>query len=142
MVSLPGLAFAKATSSASVCHPDLRSRHQHLRHDGHQTDRDEIFQWVIGKIWRDLRRDGDWPHEPKKQGVAIVRRLRDGIGADGPAGAGLVLDDNRLFELFGQRLGNLAAHQIGWSAGGIGHHNLDDLGGIVLSLRRRHKDDE
>jgi hypothetical protein len=65
----------------------------------------------------DVRRAGE------KQGVAVGRRLRHEIGADGAARAGLVLHEELAAELLGQARREHARRRVGEAAGRERHYD-------------------
>ncbi len=75
-------------------------------------------------IDRDLARRGH------QQGVTVGRRLRDRVGGDHRAGAGAVLDDDRLSERRFHRLAQQPRHDVDAAAGGIADKDADRMVGI------------
>jgi hypothetical protein len=71
----------------------------------------EIPQGMVrdGAVHR--RRDGGGD-VAAEQGVAVRRRLRDEVAAEDPAGAGAVLDDDRVAERSRQLLREAAADEV------------------------------
>src|SRR5581483_5692527 len=101
-----------------------------------QRDMPEVAYRVVWKIrvkrWVDrMRRD-----RAHYQGVAIGRTLRDEIGADIAAGAGLVLDDERLAECLLQRRGDEARREIDRAAGRVGNDEMDRPSRPILGTGR------
>ncbi|MEZ0048628.1 hypothetical protein ABIA42_007507 [Bradyrhizobium sp. USDA 327] len=78
-----------------------------------------------------------------EQRVAIGCRLREGLARDHAAGAGLVLDDEGLAELFLELVGDDACGAVDIAAGGIGHDQLDVARRPLLARRRprQHRSD-
>jgi hypothetical protein len=70
----------------------------------------------------DLRRKQDRAIGADEQRVAVGCSLRDHLAADQPAGAGLVLDHDRLAELLLQLVGDDARRAIDIAAGRIRDH--------------------
>jgi hypothetical protein len=69
-----------------------------------------------------------------EQRVAVGRRLGDHLRGDDRVGAGPVLDDDRLAEIFAQPLPDHAGENVGRPAGRERHHDADRPLGIA---RRR-----
>src|SRR6186997_2882182 len=80
-----------------------RSGNEHLRHECNEADWGEVLLGIVRKIRRDLRRYRHWPHESEQECVAVRRRFNDAVGANRAAGTDFVLNDNSLFQCFGQR---------------------------------------
>ena len=83
-----------------------------------------------------MRRDDEGPERGHQQRVAVGRRARHATGADGAGGAGLVLDEEALAGLLGELLGHLAGDHVHRATRGVGHHDLDRLGGPGLGKGR------
>ena len=64
-----GLAISHHFSERT--HSESRSRDKNLRHEGNQADRREILQRIVGKIGRNLRRDGHRTHKPQQKRIAV-----------------------------------------------------------------------
>ena len=109
------------------------------RRDGDARDRLEVARNVVRHFLVQARVDHviDAEHD---QRVAIRRRFRDGAGADVAAGAALVLDDDTLAPHLGEPLPEHAGDDVGRSARGERHDDLDRLVRIALrdGGRRRH----
>ena len=100
---------------------DRRHRHEVL----HQRER----------LFRDQRfvdRVGVRHHQ---QRVAVRRRFRHEVGADDRAGAGAVLDDERLSQRLLQLLAEIARVDVGRAAGAERHDDAYRFRGISLRLR-------
>ena len=69
--------------------------------------------------------------------MAIGLGARHRFGADQPAAAGSVLDEELLAERLAQALGEHPAQQVIGAAGRIGHHDPDRLARPLLRLRGR-----
>ena len=98
---------------------DVRVDDDHVRTDAVLPDRGEILVRVV----RDLRADqvGIDRHRAGRADadrVAVGRRLRDRVEADRAAGAGPVLDDDRLAEQLGERRRDQARVQVDGAARG------------------------
>jgi hypothetical protein len=105
----------------------LRVMAEHLRRDADQRDRREVVDRIEAPLGDQQRADAVRVDVRELQRVAIGRRLRDQVGADGAGGAGLVLDDDRLSEALGQLGGHEARHRIGSAPRREAHEDLDRL---------------
>jgi hypothetical protein len=68
-------------------------------------------------------------HRADEQGVAVGPGLGHVVGAEGRAGAGLALDDDRLAEALLQLVGERAGEHVGGAAGREGHDQVIGLRG-------------
>src|SRR4029079_13159891 len=79
--------------------------HQRVRRGGDPPDRGEVLAWIVAdvgiEVWPD--RQGAGVAEP--DGVAVGSGLCHTVAADGPAGAGAVVDH----DLLAERLAELVA---------------------------------
>src|SRR5947207_1435300 len=94
-----------------------------------RVGRQEPVQRHVDRVGR--RRD--------EQRVAVGRALRDEVGADIAAGAGLVLDDDRLSQGFRKARAQSTRGEIGDTARRESDDEPDRLGGIVSQRRQRKK---
>ena len=92
-------------------------------------------RWLIGwkeldgierHLWEELG-DHRVRHAGHQQAVAVRRRPRDGIGGDGRAGAGLVVDQHRLAERVRHVLGENAGDHVDRAARSIGYGDAHRL---------------
>jgi hypothetical protein len=118
------LILAKATSSASVRYGRV------LVHD--QDDRLAAEIGDVGEVPKDVERyrrehriDDEAAEARQHEGVAIGRRARDLLLTDDAAGAGPVLDHERLPERRAELLRHDSRQQIGGTGGRERHHDLD-----------------
>ena len=93
----------------------------------------------LERLVRDQRLVGRVRVRHHQQRVAVGRRLRDRIGADDRAGAGPVLDDEGLLELFGEMLRDDARVDVGRTAGAERHDHAHLPRRIVLRLGRTER---
>ena len=136
--TLPGLALALFTRSASDLKPlfgpaTITPLTVAMRASGTMS-RSTLYGTVVmnGIDYQRARsRDAD--------GVAVGRRLDDGIDADRAAGADPVLDHHRLLERIAHRRRDCARQHVGRSASGERHDQPDRLGRIVLRGERRRQ---
>jgi hypothetical protein len=117
-------------------HRQGRIYHQHVGLHRNQGDRCEILQRIVadGAVEADVHGHRRAGH---RQRVAVGPGLGHGLEADVAAGAGTILDDDGLAEVFSQLLPHDAGHDVDAAARREGHHQLDRFGGIVLSLHCR-----
>src|SRR5262249_57081054 len=73
----------------------------------------------------------------QEQGGAVRGRAHDGLGGDIAAGAGAVLDDERLAEPFRQKLADQPRHDVDVVARGESDDDVHRPARIGLRLRRR-----
>jgi len=113
--------------------------HRQVRIDQHQErrirrqhDRREILRRIVGQalVERDVDRECRAGAEHDR--VAVGRRLGDRVRPDHRAGAGPVLDHDRLAETLRQPRRQRARQHIEPAAGGVGNHQRDRPAGIVL----------
>jgi hypothetical protein len=115
-VYLPGAAFTAATKLRASVAGKSRPYQQHVGGDAVAGDGGEVSLHHIGCALHQ-RAEGDRPDRGGEHGVAIRCRFGDDVGADLPAGAGLVLRHHILAEPLGQHLRHQPALQIGGLAG-------------------------
>ena len=106
------------------------------RQFGDERDRHERRIGVVGQLLVQRRVDGLGADIAHQQGVAVGARAGDGIGADLPGRAALVLDHHRLAPARGQALGDDARAGIG-AAAGRERHDQRDRARRVRGLRER-----
>jgi hypothetical protein len=100
---------------------------------GRRADRGdvgEVGDRVVGLLLEHERADRDRRRVREHQGVAVGRRLHDVEPADAAAGAGLVVDDDRLAELLGELLADDAGDDVARPARGEGDDDADRLLGV------------
>ena len=132
-LSLPGCAFASATSSLQIAGLNVGGDHQHFRHGRDQRYRRQILQRVVGDglhAWVDGERAGT----RDRDGVAIRRRLRHRIGADHAALPAAIVDHDRLFH---QLRHALADHPRDDVIGPAGRERHDQFDGLCRKILRR-----
>ena len=110
------------------------------RRVGDQRDRREIVYHVVGEIHRrGVEHVG--LHVADADRVSVGRRLRNTADADAAAGAGDVLDDQRLAEAHLHPFGQDARERVGRPAGRIRHHERDRARRIDLRVSGAHADE-
>ena len=114
-------------NSASVLAGISRVDDQRERHAGHQRDRREILHRIVGQMVVERLVDGERGRGRQQQRVAVGRGPRHLLGAEGGAGARLVLDDDGAGKPGLQLIGDHAAEQIGGAARRIRHDQFDGL---------------
>ena len=123
-------------SSDSVLGGKSRRCDQDLRPPRKLDHRHEVLLRIVGQRLVGGRRDGNLGDRRDQQGVAVRVGADDGQGSKGAAGAGAVLDHDRLVEELGHALAEQPGNEIGATAGRIGDDELDRLGRPVLRLGR------
>ena len=104
-----------------------------LRHQ--LGDRRDVGLGVVGQLREQQRVDGERPADADPDGGAVGRGLGHRVGADVAARARLVVDDERLTELFLQMVGDQAGDHVGRRARAERHDDLHGLGRPVLRGR-------
>jgi hypothetical protein len=115
--------------------PDvLRVDHHHLRHAGHQRERDQVLLEVVVELGVHRRRDGV-VHRAHEDVVAVGRRARRDAGAQRAAGAAAVVDDQLLAGLLGELRRQRPGEGVGAAAGRERHDHHHRLGRPAAALR-------
>ena len=134
-VTLPGCAFASAISSFVDFAGEADVHDEDVRADRDHGDRNEILLDVVVHLLQQRIRD-DRPEVAEQDRVTVGRLLRRVFHADGARRARLELDQALLSPHVGELLPDDAGHHVRAAAAGIGHDELDGLGGIVLRVRQ------
>ena len=113
---------------------ERRINDQGERRRGDQAHRREILQRLVGRLLQ-VRHDRERSARGGEQRVAIGRALHHGVGADRAAGAGLVVDDERLAERVLQLLRDHARRDVGGLARRPGHDHFHRV--VRIRLRKR-----
>ena len=129
----PFLAFSSAMNSLALLGRHLGVDHQHDRRVADHGDRREVARHVEGQRLVDARED-DHVVRHHAEREAVGRRTRQRLQADDAAGAGLVVDDDRVAQRLGQRRLRGARDRVDARAGGVGQDEADAL---VAPARRR-----
>jgi hypothetical protein len=110
----------------------------HHRHAADQRNSHQVFLGVKGLrlVQRHVGRQRIGRHH---QGVAVGLGGDDRLDRDVGARARLVLDHKGLAQAGLQALPNGSRHHVHRATGGITHHNLHGLAGVVLGQRRDAK---
>ena len=90
--------------------------------------RHEVGVGVVGQLFEHERRNDHWRQRRNEHGVAIGRRVLQGLGRDAPAGAGLGFHHHRGAQRGGQLFGHGARRGVDRAAGGKAHQQLDRAG--------------
>ena len=117
-----------------------RVHHQHVGHTGHQRDRREVLDRVIGQLGIERGIDAMRAHGAHQQGVAVGCRLGHLGRADVAASAGLVVDQEGLAKGLAEFGRQRARQDVGGAARGKGHHDAHGLvgpGGLGLGQARQ-----
>src|SRR5439155_20345076 len=116
----------------------LGGDHQNVRAAAHERDRREVLLRVERQrpVQRHVDRVG---RRRDEQRVAVGRALRDEIGADIAAGAGLVLDDDRLSQGFRKTRAQSARGEIRDSARRKSDDEPDWFRRVLSKRRQRKK---
>ena len=108
---------------------------EHVRHVGDLHDGHEIDERIDVELAIERRIDGDRPDRIDDQRVAVGRRARCELGADIPAAAGAIVDDERLLQALRQLLADHARQDVGGAASGEGDDDTHRSVGIVGCVR-------
>ena len=114
-----------------------RVDHEHEGHVANERDENEILSRIIGQLLVERRIHRHGPAGRHHDGVAIGRALRDLDRGCHRAGAGAVLDHERLAEAVGELLADQSPEDVGAAAGGERHDEIDLMAGIIRSRRLR-----
>src|SRR5213079_1507345 len=111
--------------------------HQHRRRRGDQGDRREVLQRVVAELLVQVRIHHVAADAGEEKRVAVGRRLRRELRADRAAGAGPVVDDDRLAKLRADLLRDRARHGVVAAAGREGDDQVDRLRRVLSERERR-----
>ena len=132
-VSLPGLRLGEVDELLDRLGRHLVADHHHrIGRERHRHRREVAHQVVRLVVVQDLEIDVRRGHDQDR--VAVRRGLGGLGGADDARRAGPVLDEERLLELLAELLRDVAADEVGGSAGAERH---DHLHRVIGPLRRR-----
>ncbi len=115
---------------------EFRRRHQHQRHGADLRGHIEALHGIIGQLLVERARHRMRIAQHQNR-VTVLVRLRDRVGAERRARAGLVLDHEILTERLLQLLRDDAADDVGAAAGAIGHQKFDGARRPFLRACRR-----
>ena len=116
-----------------------RIGHQQVRHQRHARERGEILDRIEPQFRVQALVDGVGADRAHEDRVAIGRGARHELGADIAAGAGAVVDDDRLAKVLADELPQHARQDVGGAAGRERDDDRDGLGGEGLGLRRQRR---
>ena len=109
-VQLAGLALCQRDELLQRAHRQRGRHDEQARTGADRRDRHEPLQRFVGQLpERDAHREA---HRDEKQRVAIGRRFRRGIDADGAASAATVVDDHPLPEALAELRGHHASYDV------------------------------
>ena len=137
---LVGLGLDPGDQLAEAFRRHVVGRHQEERIARQQRHRLKIGQRVVGDRHGD-RREHHALAVAEHQRVAVGRRARHAVDADGAAATADVLDHDRLAERILHPLGQQPHQIVGDAAGGVGHYDgdrarWDRIGRAPVRLRR------
>ena len=124
MVILSGFGFRERDEVRRGLGLHRRIDEEEHRSGADQTDRREVADRIVMHALLDRRNDGV-RHVGEQQGIAVRRGFGGDLDAEAAAGAGTVVDDDRLAERFRQRLAEQAGKHIRAAAGRVGHDEGD-----------------
>ena len=110
---LPGFALQKRDQLRDAVNHNVGIHRERARLRHQLGDRRDVGLGVVGQLGEQQRVDGERPADADPDGGAVGRGLGHRVGADVAAGAGLVVDDERLAELFLQMVGDQAGDHVG-----------------------------
>ena len=129
---LAGLALGQRHEFRERLRRHTRIHHEHVRkHDAHRDRRDVALR-IVAEVLHYMRRDGHRADRREVNGVPVGRRRGDVLSRDVAAGARLVLDDDRLPNVFAELLCDEPGHGIGASTGGEADGQRDGAAGEIL----------
>src|SRR5262245_51661809 len=141
----PGIAFPERDEIGQRFRGDRRVNADDHRAEHAARHGNEVALGTVRQVRVQAGIDGDRWVRGEEKGVAVGRRSRDRLRADVAAGAGLVVDDERLFKRVAQRLREEAGVKIGSPAGRRGHdepHRFCGPGVLRRGLTRDHRKHE
>jgi hypothetical protein len=138
IVQLAGVLLGERDKIGEAFHRLRGMHHYRDRHERDQREWREILDRVIGQpgIERGVDRMGT--DGADQQRLAVGRRFRHDVGADRPAGAAAVVDQNGRLQRLTQHLRKRPRHDFGWPASRERHHDADLLARERPRLRRQH----
>ena len=135
---LPGVGACQRDQLLDRVRLHRGMRDQHEGDGADLGDRLELLQRVVGRLGPDGGEHDQLGARAEKERVAVGRRASHRCGADGAAGAGAIVDHDRLAQLDRKLLGDEARGGVGATARGEGGNQGDGLGGIGrLGMGRR-----
>ena len=108
-----------------------------VRHPRDDDDRRDVLGLVVGHVLEHELVDGVGARRADHEGVAVGLGLRDEVGGDVAAGAGLVLDDELLTEFFRDFGGDDPRQHVGGAAGRERNDSLTGRVGHACARARR-----
>src|SRR5690349_10738970 len=90
-------------------------------------NRREVLYGIEAQLRDRVRSDGQPAARMREQCVAVGNGTRNDFSADRAGGAGPIVDDDRLAQIFGERRLERAHGEIGATAGWIGNDYADRL---------------
>ncbi len=130
-LSLPGSFFALARMSATDLVRRVGAHDEHLAALAEAGDRDEVLDRVVGQLLVEVLVGGVRRVGRDQHGVAVGRGARRRLRRHHPARAGLVVDDDRLLGVGGDRRAERARQLVGGAAGSERHDEGDRMVGIL-----------
>src|ERR1017187_4969092 len=115
----------------------IGAHHQQRGRCARERERDEIARRVEGELAEQRGVDRECADGTERERLAVGRGLGHELGADVAAGAGFVLDHDRLLQLLGQGLSENASGDVGRGAGAEGDDHADRPGRVVLRAGKR-----
>ena len=131
-IELAGIRLRVGDELLHRVHRQRRIDHEHVGNAGDQDDRREILDVVVRHLRVQARVDRVRAHGAHFQRVAVGRGLGDQLRADVAAGAGPVVDDDRLAPCVGELLRDGAGEDVGGAARRERHDEADRLRRIGL----------
>jgi hypothetical protein len=108
---------------------------QHERHAADERHRLEILQRIVRRRFDERTIDSDFRRSGERQRVTVGLGARDDAGADHPARAGAVVDDDALREHAAKFLADQACGDVGTASGRIADDETHRPGGITVRRR-------
>ncbi|MGY4345159.1 hypothetical protein ACVWXM_001623 [Bradyrhizobium sp. GM7.3] len=114
---------------------------QHDRGRADAPDRGEILDRIVRQFRIDRRRQHMRGHAAYGDGVAVIRRRRDHLGAERAGSPGVVLDIDALSERLVHPVAEQSSDHVAAATGRIRQQHPDlvrGIGGRILGPRRQH----
>ena len=131
VIELARARFAQRDQLFHGLHRQRRMHHDHVRSACRQCDRCEVAQRFVRHLAQEWGQ-GEAPHSPANQRIAVGRRLRHAVAPDNAAASGAVIDDPRRPEPSRHAICDEPRDDVVYTAGRIRHDEAHRFHGIRL----------